>query len=153
MTPHSVEIDVVNLFGGPSPVDDDALAKLVRYALLRSAAAGAWSIAVVLTSDQHLRELHRDFMGIDEETDVMTFPHDEDAEQGGDIVISIDRASEQARDAGHDLSDEIRFLTVHGVLHLCGWEDDTPDKRDRMHARQSEIIRDSGSLVSARLPH
>ncbi|MER3437103.1 MAG: rRNA maturation RNase YbeY, partial [Chloroflexota bacterium] len=78
-------------------------------------------MSFALTTDEHLRELHHRFMGIDEETDVMTFPLDEDGEHGGDIVISVDRAEEQAAETGHGLSDEIRFLAVHGLLHLCGW--------------------------------
>src|SRR5262249_3205892 len=88
--------------------------------------------------DAHLRRLHRDFMGIDEETDVMTFPHGDD--QGGDIVISIERAAEQALAYGYAAGEEVEFLAVHGVLHLCGWNDETPTQRAAMLARQTEIV-------------
>ncbi|MEA2528007.1 MAG: putative rRNA maturation factor [Thermomicrobiales bacterium] len=143
MTPLSVEIDVVVAIDGPVPVEPSQLAALVEYALSAEGASGEWTVAVVLTGDEHLRQLHRDFMGIDEETDVMTFPLSEDGsrdEQGGDIVISVDRAAEQGAEAGQTVADEIRFLAVHGVLHLCGWNDDTSERRNGMHARQTEII-------------
>lgn len=116
------------------------LEELARFILRNGEAPGSWSIAVVLTTDRHLRELHRDFMGIDEETDVMTFPRDDDGEQGGDIVISVDRARENAPDAGHSLDDEVRFLIAHGVLHLLGWRDKTAETRDRMLSEQSRLL-------------
>jgi rRNA maturation RNase YbeY len=139
MTPLSLDLTVLNLRDAPVPVDMDTLSGLVEFTLRETGASGPWSIAVVLTSDEHLRQLHRDFMGIDEETDVMTFPHSEEG-QGGDIIISVERAAEQGREAGLSLDAEIKFLAVHGLLHLNGWEDDTPDRRSRMLAKQSEII-------------
>jgi probable rRNA maturation factor len=134
----STEVDVVVGADNLLPIDVTHLAELVRFALRALGATGCWSVAVVLTSDEHLRQLHRDFMGIDEETDVMTFPHGD--EPGGDIVISVERAAEQAGDYGHNAAKEIDFLAVHGVLHLCGWDDDSPELRAKMLARQTEII-------------
>jgi probable rRNA maturation factor len=119
------------------------LVDLVRFVLESESVSGHWSIVVVLTSDEHLRQLHKQFMGIDEETDVMTFPYDPDTDnsnQGGDIVISVDRAIENA--VAYDLSpaQEVAFLAVHGTLHLCGWDDASPQDRGRMLNRQRSII-------------
>ncbi len=75
--------------------------------------AGDWEIALVLTSDAHLTELHAEFMGIPEPTDIMTFPSDE--ELGGDIVISIEQAERQRHDDEWDLASEVRFLVTHGA--------------------------------------
>jgi probable rRNA maturation factor len=144
MLPLSLDLAVVWLHERTAAVDADEFSRLAELTLGASGATGQWSVAIVLTSDVHLRQLHRDFMGIDEETDVMTFPSgsdgNEDENQGGDVVISVDRAAEQCGDAGLTLEEEIRFLAVHGLLHLAGWEDDTPDRRSRMLARQSELI-------------
>jgi probable rRNA maturation factor len=101
-------------------------------------------LAVLLTSDARMRELHRDFMGLDTETDVMTFPVElEPGEEGrgGDIVISVDRAAENGREVGNSPAEEVGFLIVHGILHLCGWDDHDSDARARMLTRQTEIIR------------
>lgn len=116
------------------------LPELARFVLRQEGQRGKWTVTLVLTTDEHLRELHRQFMGIDEETDVMTFPFDEGEERGGDIVISVDRAEEQASEAGHSLDDEIRFLATHGLLHLCGWDDLDDASREAMLARQTKLL-------------
>jgi rRNA maturation RNase YbeY len=138
MTPLSIDLDILPLHETPG-LDTVELTDLAEFTLREESATGEWIVAIVLTSDDHLRQLHRDFMGIDEVTDVMTFPHGEEA-QGGDIIISVDRAAEQGGEAGLTPDQEIAFLAVHGLLHLMGWEDDTPEHRSRMLARQAEII-------------
>ena len=81
-------------------------------------------------------------MGLDTPTAVMTFPSDgeEGGAGGGDIVVSVERAAEQAVDFGQTPAEEIRFLVVHGLLHLCGWDDATTAQRTRMLERQSELL-------------
>jgi rRNA maturation RNase YbeY len=139
LSPLSLDLNFVNLHDVSDAIDSITLSGLVEFALRKIGARGEWIVAIVLTSDEHLRQLHRDFMGIDEETDVMTFPNGED-DSGGDIIVSVQRAAEQGLEAGLTVEEEIRFLVVHGLLHLNGWEDDTPERRVRMLARQSEII-------------
>jgi probable rRNA maturation factor len=123
----------------------DYLCPLVTCVLAAEGATGVWIIAVVLTSDDRLRELHRDFMGIDTPTDVMTFPlgdwlPDPQREHGGDIVISTERAAAQAAERGHDAAWEVRFLLAHGLLHLQGWDDADPADRARMLDRQASLL-------------
>jgi probable rRNA maturation factor len=139
----SVEVDVIAESALPEDAEPDGLAKLVRRVLEREGQTGDWSVAVVLTSDASLRSLHRDFMGIDAETDVMTFPADGGPggpAHGGDIVVSVDRAMEQAPEFGSSPWGEIRFLVVHGALHLCGWDDTSEVDRAAMLERQRELI-------------
>jgi probable rRNA maturation factor len=139
----TVEVDVIAESVLPEDTKSEELGNLVRHVLEREGQHGDWSVAVVLTSDQALRALHRDFMGIDAETDVMTFPSDGEpggSARGGDIVVSVDRATVQAPEFGLSPWDEIRFLVVHGALHLCGWDDTSPVERAAMLARQRELI-------------
>lgn len=137
----SVEIEIVVEYDLVVPGDPNALEPLIRFALAEEGVSGQWDVRVALGGDATLRRLHRQFMGIDSETDVMTFPAGESSlVGGGDIAISIDRAADQAPDWGHTAWDEIRFLAIHGVLHLCGWEDEGPADRERMLTRQREII-------------
>ena len=91
---------------------------------------GADRLAVCLVSDPRMRLYNRDFRGKDRTTDVLSFCADaEDAPGGGrhlgDIVISVPRAAEQAREAGHSLSRELKILLLHGYLHLLGYDHDT----------------------------
>lgn len=108
------------------------------FALEQEMVDGEWEITLVFTSDAHIAELHAEFMGIPDPTDIMTFPTDDVL--GGDIVISIDRAEIQRHDDGWDLPSELRFLVAHGVLHLAGWDDSTAEEREKMLDRQREII-------------
>ena len=106
---------------------------------------GSWGVAGVLTDDERRRALQRDYLGVDAPTDVMTFPLGEvvpglSAAGGGDVVVSVERAQEQAAEFGNTPAQEVRFLVVHGLLHLCGWDDATDDDRARMLARQAALL-------------
>jgi probable rRNA maturation factor len=70
----------------------------------------------------------------------MTFPAGEAGQEGGDIVISVDRAADQGPEHGFSVDDEVRFLFVHGLLHLSGWNDLNQEDRERMLARQTELL-------------
>ena len=138
-----VELDVIPQVQFPPNFHLQTLQGLIESVLRAEGESGVWSIAVVFTDDDALRALHRDFMGLDTETDVMTFPSDvwtPVPTKGGDIVISVERAAYHAADMGHSTWEESRFLIVHGLLHLCGWEDGTNELRDRMLGRQRELL-------------
>ncbi len=101
---------------------------------------------MVLADDELLRRLNREYRQIDEPTDVLSFSQQEgEGEPGpdegvlGDVVISVDTAERQAREAGRTLDGEVSFLAAHGTLHLLGWEDETDQQRARMLARQAQI--------------
>jgi rRNA maturation RNase YbeY len=126
----------------PPGVAGDELESLAAFVLAAEGATGIWEITVALVDDARLQSLHRDFMGIDTPTDIMTFPADESAGgvKGGELAISIDHAMTQAVAWGHSPEEEIAFLAVHGLLHLVGWRDDTEEQRERMLRRQHDLI-------------
>src|SRR5438270_6522940 len=107
---------------------------------------------LTLTGDQHLREYNRRYRGLDEPTDVLAFaareqPTDErfQAPPGteawlGDIVISLTRARQQAREAGHPIDDEVRLLAVHGLLHLLGYDHAEPAEEATMTALTNRLL-------------
>lgn len=143
--PASLDLLVIDEVPVPAGLDQESLRPLVTHILGAEHAAGDWTVCIVFTSDGTLRRLHAQFMGLDSPTDIMTFPYgDEDAEQaqdqGGDVVISVDRAREQAVDDAWDLTAELRFLVAHGLLHLLGWDDATPEQRQAMLDRQRELV-------------
>ena len=122
-----------------------------RTALSAENASG--SLTVLIDTPQHIRDLNRDFRHIDRVTDVLTFPawEGEDPLSGdgylGDIMICYERAKEQASEYGHSLARELAFLTVHGVLHLLGYDHMTPDEETVMRSRQTEILDRMGLSV------
>jgi probable rRNA maturation factor len=126
----------------PPGVAVERLESLAAFVLSSERATGSWEITVALVDDARLQWLHRDFMGIDSPTDIMTFPADESAgeTQGGELVISVDHAKTQAVAWGLTPGEEIAFLVAHGLLHLCGWRDDTDEQRARMLERQHVLI-------------
>ncbi len=114
-----------------------------KSALAQQNASG--ELTIVMTDDAQLQQLNREYLGIDAPTDVLSFPSDEiDPESGihylGDILISVPRAEQQARTAGHALEAEVQLLVVHGVLHLLGHDHARPDEKSRMWSAQSEIL-------------
>jgi probable rRNA maturation factor len=92
------------------------------------------AIAVWLISDRRISRLHRQFLGESGPTDVMTF-HD------GEIFISVETARRYARKFGNSLMGEIKLDIVHGLLHLHGFDDQTPSDAHKMKAAQEKILR------------
>jgi rRNA maturation RNase YbeY len=137
-----LSFSVVREAEAPRGVADDDLESLAVFVLSTEGATGSWQVTVALVDDARLQSLHREFMGIDTPTDIMTFPVDESPgeTQGGELVISVDHAVTQASAWGLSPDEEIAFLVVHGLLHLCGWRDDADEQRQRMLDRQRELI-------------
>ncbi len=105
------------------------------------------ALTIVVSGDAALRKLNRDFLGVDASTDVLSFAAEEDNEYLGDVIISLMRARAQAKSGGHSLTDELRLLVIHGVLHLLGQDHDTPARKKRMWAAQAEALRKIGASI------
>ena len=113
-------------------------------------------VSVTFTDNEGIRKLNKDFRGIDKPTDVLSFPLiDYEATDGivvdelegslGDIVISLERAKEQADEFGHSFEREVAFLTVHSMLHLLGYDHVNSEEEELdMRKRQSDILKNMG---------
>ena len=127
-----------------------ALRAVIRRAIVAAAIAEAvepgLSVSVLVTGDAEIRELNRRFAGEDHATDVLSFAVGEvpgrAGEDGelGDIVLSLDHVRAQAADAGHSLERETAVLTVHGFLHLLGYEHAEAEQERRMFGRTEQIL-------------
>ena len=108
-------------------------------------------VSITLTDNEKIHALNKQYREVDKPTDVLSFPlldfegegcepvADEPMVSLGDIVISLERAAEQAEEFGHSFDREVAFLCVHSMLHLLGYdhelsEDDDADMRDRQRA-------------------
>ena len=114
----------------PSRPAAEQLRAVITGCLERLGREGA-EIHLVLTGDHSLRELNHRFLGIDRETDVLSFPDGDELPSGrvllGEVVISLDRARIQARELGHDELHELCELALHGTLHLLGYDHERDD--------------------------
>lgn len=121
------------------------LERAARFTLDCESASADMDMTIVLTDDAQLRELNRNYLGVDAPTDVLSFPASEsDPETGaaylGDIVISIPRAAQQAQAAGHPVEAEVQLLVVHGVLHLLGHDHAEAQEKARMWDEQAKVL-------------
>ena len=125
----------------------------VALAVLRAEGrigAGPSDLTLVLTDDDGIQALNRDFLGKDAPTDVLAFAALEDSgpfvtapEAGGylgDVIISYPRAVAQAQEHGHSPEQELNLLIVHGVLHLLGYDHAGDEAKTTMWARQGAIL-------------
>lgn len=133
---------------------------LVRRAVLASLEYEGYGsdteVSVTFTDNEGIRAINSQFRGIDAPTDVLSFPlteyesvsfpvADEPETSLGDIVLSLERAAEQAEEFGHSLDREIAFLTVHSMLHLLGYDHVNSEEEDaEMRRRQREILETLG---------
>ncbi len=125
--------------------------KAVRTALKYEGFGGIAEVSVTLTDDETIHDLNLRFREVDRPTDVLSFPTFDDEPDGegyiplGDIVISMERAAEQAREYGHSFERETAFLCVHSVLHLLGYDHElSPEDEKEMFAKQEEILTQMG---------
>lgn len=113
-------------------------------------------ISLSFVTNEEIHQINRQFRNVDAPTDVLSFPQltFEDGEEAdvnengeivlGDIIISVERAKEQAEEYGHGLKREIAFLTVHSMLHLLGYDHMEKDEEEDMFRRQKEILEIAG---------
>ena len=131
--------------------------ELAVNAALKHENAESRFLSVVLTTDENIHEYNREYRSVDRPTDVLSFPADEGDDllappDGflGDIMISIPRAREQAKALGHSTEREILFLTVHGVLHLLGYDHVNGGlEQVRMREREEAVLAKLGLECSA----
>jgi probable rRNA maturation factor len=133
----------------------DLLERAARAVLDLSGAPDA-DLSIVLVDDARIQALNRDFLAHDAPTDVLSFPADEpDPETGrrylGDVVISLGRAEEQARECSHPVEAEMQLLVVHGILHLLGHDHAETGEKKRMWAAQAQALERLG--VSPKIVH
>lgn len=119
---------------------------LLHFALPRP------SVNIVISDDEELQALNKQWRGLDRPTDVLSFAEQEGAPLTslspktflGDIIISAERATAQGRDLGHGTVREMTFLVVHGLLHLLGYDHMEPEEEWEMLAMQREIMEEIG---------
>ncbi|WP_181779260.1 rRNA maturation RNase YbeY [Pseudonocardia pini] len=148
-----MSIEVVNESG--VAVDESLIVSVARYALDRMRVSPAVELAITAVTLEAMSELHERWMEEPGPTDVMAFPMDDIVEDTrrpdapdigpallGDVILCPAFAKDQAVQAGHTLADELHLLTVHGVLHLLGYDHHEPEEEREMFGLQNRLLHD-----------
>ena len=146
-----MSIDVNNESG--TEVDEQAILDIARYALTRMRIHPLSELSVIVVDADAMEQLHIQWMDLPGPTDVMSFPMDElrppskdddEPPQGllGDIVLCPEVAEKQGKEAEtqHSMDEELQLLTVHGVLHLLGYDHGEPEEERLMFREQARLI-------------
>ena len=137
---------------------DESFYSLIEKAIHETLAFEGYTksgeVSVTLTDNEGIHLLNKQYRGIDRPTDVLSFPLfdevDADYVMLGDIVLSMERAKQQAEEYGHSFEREAAFLCVHSVLHLLGYDHETgPEDEREMIEKQKEIMKRLKLNVSA----
>lgn len=123
----------------------DALRALV-VRTLRGEGIHSASISLALVDNRTIHGVNREYLQHDWPTDVISFPLSEpdDPELAGELVVSAEMAQTTAHEIGADSWDELALYVVHGLLHLCGYDDGAPDEAAAMRAREDLVLRREG---------
>lgn len=143
-----MSVEVLNESG--DVVDEATLSNLATHVLDRMSVHPLAELSIVLVDEAAMTELHEKWMGEPGPTDVLAFPMDElrpgmvneELEEGvlGDIALCPAVAQRQAETAGHAFVDEVDLLTVHGILHLLGYDHAEPEEHREMFGLQARLL-------------
>lgn len=110
-----------------------------------------YEISVSFVDNEEIRKLNNKFRGIDRETDVLSFPMEDEQEIGegyipllGDIVISAEKAFEQAKEFDHSFEREVAYLTAHSMFHLMGYDHMNDEEKRIMRNKEKEVMKKLG---------
>jgi probable rRNA maturation factor len=140
-------------------IDAMLIEQAIAAALATEGLAGVIEVSVLVTDDAMLHQLNRDYRNVDAPTDVLSFANDEESDAAptafvrppdaprylGDLAISYERVVAQAAEYGHSRARELAFLTIHGILHLLGYDHERSDAdQAAMRAREEVILQQIG---------
>ena len=97
-------------------------------------------ISIIFCSDDYLLDINKKYLNHDYFTDIITFNYNEKNTIIGDLFISIDRVRENAKELKVDFNNELFRVIIHGVLHLCGYNDKTQDQQKEIRAKEDEFL-------------
>lgn len=151
-----MHIDFSDQTNSVSPDYIDLLHRLIQFAAEKEGVSHEAEMSINFVNNKEIQELNRNYRQQDKPTDVITFALQETVAGEvnivgedipltlGDVVISMDKAIEQAKDYDHSLERELSFLTVHGFLHLLGYNHLDKAEEEEMFTRQTEILGEFG---------
>ena len=123
----------------------DTLILVVEESLKVEGLDNNYEVSISFVDNEEIRILNRDYRGIDSETDVLSFPLDQDhlvpIALLGDIIISVEKALEQAKEYNNTLERELSYLTCHSMLHLLGYDHMDQIEKKEMRKKEKKIMK------------
>ncbi|MCI8621517.1 MAG: rRNA maturation RNase YbeY [Clostridia bacterium] len=110
-------------------------------------------ISIIITNEEYIKRVNSEYRNIDEVTDVLSFPMFEPSEIDevkkrkealGDVIICIPRVENQAKEYGHSFEREFAYMLVHGFYHLMGYDHMNEEDKEKMRAKEENILRNIG---------
>jgi probable rRNA maturation factor len=149
----TVGVELIDETGLTSAAERELVSAVARRALRAEGLDGEYELTLTIVPDGRMRALNREHRGVDSVTDVLSFPLTEPGGAGfvlppsepthlGDVVVALEQARRQAAEYGHGFERELAYLTAHGILHLLGYDHERADDKERMRAREEEILAD-----------
>ena len=129
--------------------NEEVIERVCQEAALVYGLGPTAEISILLCHNEYIHELNKQYRDIDRPTDVLSFALNEGEEDGydgpdtallGDIVISLDKVQEQADEYGHSVERELAYLTIHGMLHILGYDHMEPDDKAEMRKEEEFIL-------------
>jgi len=134
-------------------VGEDRVRRIAQTVLKAEGVAPPYEVGLVFTDSETVKQLNRDYRGVDEPTDVLAFymlpqqgadssfalPPD-GVTRLGEVIISYPQAVAQAREQGHSTERELALLVIHGILHLLGYDHEEPEEESKMRERERELL-------------
>jgi probable rRNA maturation factor len=148
----AVEINILVDGALAGAVDRGWLESVARKVLAAENVGAKSEVGLVISTNERVQELNRDYRGRDEPTDVLAFSARDDANSPpfisppdgvlhlGEVIISYSQALAQAEEQGHPLKKELSILLIHGLLHLLGYDHEKADARRKMQTREKELL-------------
>ena len=149
----NIDINIKEPFEGQ--VAEELLRQVVGSVLQAEEVDITTELSMLITDDETMRQLNLTYRQIDQTTDVLSFAFQEDEDfpshpegitQLGEVIISLPQAERQAGEQGHSLEKELTVLTVHGVLHLLGYDHETDEQEVEMSAMEARILGGPGLI-------
>lgn len=151
-----LQIDFIDETEKVNTDEIDNIQELLKFAAKKQKLEGDVELSVTFVHNDRIQEINKEYRNKDQATDVISFAMEELGEgemelKGidmprmlGDIIISIDKAKEQATEYGHTYMRELGFLSVHGFLHLLGYDHLTKEEEEIMFSLQKDILDEFG---------
>ncbi len=124
---------------------EDLLEKVILESLSVEGIEGNFEVSISFVENAEIRELNRQYRNVDSETDVLSFPMEDEFDLGspilGDIIISIEKADEQSIEFGHSIEREIAYLTCHSMFHLMGYDHMMEEDKIVMRNKEKQVMK------------
>lgn len=126
----------------------DILEDVVRESLLVEGMDLDYEVSISFVDNEEIKELNSQYRGVNRETDVLSFPIDEDLGVPlpllGDIIISMEKAIEQSEEYAHSLIRELAYLATHSMFHLMGYDHLEEEDKREMRKREKQVMKNLG---------